>query len=169
MDMNKEDMIKYAMMAVAAYLLWQWLTKKGGPLALPEAGAGTGTGTGAGKTDGTTPVDSGKVISTPPTSASPTPTDKQIYAAALAVANVGQTGGWRQSAFAWNWYRERAGEELGWTPAELKAKAQGDLSAILDMEQDYTAAEYHAALAKAGLEGLGMAQSWGGGPGYSYQ
>lgn len=169
--MNKEDMIKYAMMAVAGYLLWQWLTKKGGLLApeLPLIEGGTGDGPGAGKTDGTTPVDSGKIVSKPPTSVVPTPTDKQIYAAALAVGNAGQTGGWRQSAYAWNWYRERAGAELGWTPEELLSKTQGDLSAILDMEQAYTAAEYHAALAKAGLEGLGMAQGWGGGPRYSYQ
>jgi len=165
--MEKSDMIKYAAMAVAAYLLWQWLTKPGGFLALP--GATTGDGTGAGATGGDAGAGTEKVVSTPPTTATATPTDKQIYAAALSANNAGQTGGWRQSAYAWNWYREQAARELGWTEAEIAAKTQGDLSTALDMNQSFTAAEYHAALAKVSLEGLGMAQGWGGGPRYSYQ
>lgn len=165
--MNKEDMIKYAMMAVAGYLLWQWLTKPGGLLAA-QLPAATGNGAGAGTTDGSDSAGSGKVVSKTPTTSAPTPTNEQIYAASLTSANAGKTGAWRQSPHAWNWYRAAAGKVLGWTDAEIEAKT-ADLSSVLDMDGVYTAAEYHAALAKAGMEGLGMAQGWGGGPRYSYQ
>lgn len=49
--MNKEDMIKYAMMAVGAYLVWQWLTQEGGFLDPAKSAAKQVTGE-----DGKTPA-----------------------------------------------------------------------------------------------------------------
>jgi len=58
--MNKEDMIKYALMAVGAYLVWQWLTQPGGFLDPNKSAAAQVPGE-----DGVTPAVAAIAAATP--------------------------------------------------------------------------------------------------------
>jgi hypothetical protein len=178
MNFETKDWIKYGAMALAAYLLWQWLTKPGGMLALtPGTGADAGTtagGAGAGQSTtgtgtGTTADETGyKGVTEQAPVAIARPSDDAIHAAAISAANVGQTGGWKANMYEWNFWRMEAAKALGWADDEIMTKTQADLGGQEYMSKPYTAAEYHVALNAHGLEGLGAAPTWGGGPRYSY-
>jgi hypothetical protein len=238
--MNKEDMIKYAMMAVGAYLVWQWLTQEGGFLDPAKSAAKQVTGedgktpaevetqqqmvarlgkyfyeqvkpiagnyyteaqsveavAGAlreykatyGNADGfeayaktmidarvaqekqyaaqpkyAVPVDYPAGVVNPPT-ATPTPTEEAIKAAAYDASKAGTTGSYKLNGHEWNWYRMSRAIELGTYDA---AKHQPALDAYGDPNLQYTASEYHALLSKAGLGstaiGWGAPAGMGGG------
>ena len=162
MAMATEDMIKYAAIAVGAYLLWQWLSKPGGLLAPspPVAALPPGTDPGFPKTGGKDPVI--------PAGAN-TPTPEQIWKAALNNADAGLTGGWRQTPDQWNFYRFQAATAAKWTDDDIQRRTQADLTSVLDRDKVYTAAEYHGALNVKGLEGFGNAPAWGNGMAYGFQ
>jgi hypothetical protein len=175
--MKTNDMIKYAAIALAAWMLYKWITSQtqtadnqqkqiaGGT----GAGAGTVAGSGAGAGAGTSPTagtgagtgDGKPTTQNPPNPPVPTPPTADIYAAALSASDASKTGSWTTSGHAWNWYRMVAAQAAGWSEEEVQRRAQADLGP--EMNNNMTAAQYHELLAANGLSGLGKAQVWGGG------
>lgn len=178
--MKKEDMIKYALIAVGAYLLYQWLTQPGGFLdparsaaaLIPGEGAGAGAGTqqttqqtqnqttqqsseqtsgGTSRTD-----DKGTSTGSRTGTRTPTPDDTMLKIAAYDSSKAGTTGSFKLNAHQWNWYRAARAQELKTFDAAIHQPA---LDAFGDPNLQYTAAEYHALLGKAGISGLNY--GWG--------
>ena len=176
--MDKNEMIKWALIAVGAYLVYKWMTDSGflggGDQAqLPAPGAGTGTGTG-------TQLPGQQQVQTPaPTPPAPPPgnggngsgtgipqysdSDMALMTAAYYPAGAAQYGGsTKLNAHQWNWYRARMAEKLvvEFDPAIHSPS----VDAYANPNLEYTASEYHAILATMGIGGLGLA--WGQGLNY---
>jgi hypothetical protein len=174
MDFKKEDLIKWALIAAGAYLVYKWMTDSGflgggdqAQLPAPAPGAGTGTQTQQQTT--TTPP-----APTPPAPTPPAPppgnletqysdADMALMTAAYYPAGAAQYGGdTRLNAHQWNWYRARMAEKLG---VELDPAIHSpSVDSYANPNLEYTASEYHAILASMGIGGLGMA--WGQNFGY---
>ena len=105
-----DDKIKYLLLAVGAWFLYDWY--KGEP-ATPVGPAGGGTGTGTGTSTGTsTGTGTGTGTGTPPKAVVVTPADAEIaklaaggQAAAIVVANQ---RGLKYNYHQWNWFRQQA-------------------------------------------------------------
>jgi hypothetical protein len=144
--MKTEDMIKYGAIAVAAYLLYKWITS--------QSTAAITTTPKKELPAGDTPLTEIKDVTAKPV------TTLDIYNAALSESMAPRAGSTKFSGHAWNWYRARAGENAGWSQADIDRKSGGTWDG---MDDEITAAQYHVKLREIGLSGLGMAQSWGGG------
>lgn len=153
--MKTEDMIKYAALAIGAYLLYKWMTEPSAA-ATKQLTDGTGTGAGAGAGAG-----AGNPATPPPPTTNRVPTEAEILNAALLESEAPKTGNLMFSGHAWNWYRAVAGKQAGWSEEEVARRADIDLGP--EMNNSMTAVQYHALLKANGLSGLGYAQSWGGG------
>lgn len=144
--MKTEDMIKYGAIAIAAYLLYKWITSQ------PATPAVTTT------PEKQLPAGDIPLTDTDPVTVKPV-TQLDIYNAALYESMASRAGNTKFTPSGWNWYRAQAGAKAGWSQADIEKKAGADLGT----DDEITAAQYHALLKAAGLSGLGMAQSWGGG------
>lgn len=144
--MKTEDMIKYGAIAIAAYLLYKWITS--------QSTTAITTTPETKQLPAVTPITEIKDVTPKPV------TTVDIYNAALSESMASRAGSTKFSGHAWNWYRARAGEQAGWSQADVDRKAGGTWDG---MDDEITAAQYHAKLKEIGLNGLGMAQSWGGG------
>jgi type IV secretory pathway VirB10-like protein len=165
--MKTEDILKYGAIALAVYLVWQWMTSNNAQQPVQQVGPGTHPQLPPPPPDqpaSRTPA--GNVP--PPPVATPTPPDADLMAAALDENSQSKTGSFKLTAWEWNFYRAAAAKNAGWSEADIQTRATGDLTAAIPggMGTKITAAEYHAALKATGLSGLGYANVWGGGSRY---
>ena len=171
--MDKNEMIKWALIAVGAYLVYKWMTDSGflgGVTQVPQITPGSGSGGGgstSGGGGGTSPGNGGNggngggdVIAT---GSGLSDAELALMTAAYYPAGAAQYGGsTKLNAHQWNWYRARMAEKLG---VEFDQSIHSpDVDAYANPNLEYTASEYHAILASMGIGGLGMA--WGQGVGY---
>lgn len=169
--MDKKQLMKWAAIALAAYLVWRYFQANGGfsnifggtdQPQLPggtdqpasgtqepasQTGAGANTSTGA----GTTPPPGNGSGST--AGAPAVPSDDDLMAAAHNPAQVGRAGDYRLNFHQWNWYRMQAA--IAATGSYTAEQHQPNWDGILDPNSLVTAAEYQAALAQRGLGGRG--------------
>lgn len=168
--MKQEDMIKWALIAVGAYLVYQWLSKSnifGATQQIPAgnqtgagAGAGAGTNTGAGgSTSNNMSQNNGG--STGGGNVAPEDRELQLMKAAWTAQDAALTGSTKMNLHQWNWYRAKMAATIN-VPYEQAIDTAFD--AVADPNLQYTAAEYHAILNQMGLSGTG----WGS-PTFSYQ
>lgn len=161
--MDKDKLIKYALIAVGVYLAYKWLASSGmlssilGTGAnnldqIPAGGAGTGTstqpapGTTTTTTTGTTPTNTTQVV----------PADSVLMDAALHKAAAGTAGSFAQSGWDWNYYRGEAAKAAG---VFVKEQHMPDLTQA-EGSTPMTAAQYHALLASKNVDLSGL--GWGG-------
>lgn len=163
--MDKDKLIKYALIAVGVYLAYKWLASSGmlaslgigsgGFEQIPASGPGTGTTTqpAPGTTTGTTnTIAPGE----PSPGSQVVPSDSVIMDAALHKAAAGTTGSFTQSGWDWNYYRGEAAKAAG---VFVKEQHMPDLTQA-EGSTPITAAQYHALLASKNIDLSGL--GWGG-------
>jgi hypothetical protein len=153
--MNQDNMMKWILLAVGAYLLLSWVKNRG---AIPDMHTGTGPGTGTGTGPGTgtgTGTGPGTGTGTGTTTATPPP-DSVLMQAAVDASKASLAGDYRLNWWQWNYYRMQGAQTiLGIAdpdPAVYQPKLDSKLSVAPD--QRLTAAEYHQLLTQFGLSGL---------------
>jgi hypothetical protein len=164
--MDKQKIVRYALIALAAYIVWRYLESRGGLAGLfgslsnqPVLPPGTqpdqtvqsgsqasGTQTGQqGQQPSSSTASSGQ-------SAPAVPSDSDLMAAAYDPAQAGKTGAYKLNFHQWNWYRMQAA--IAATGTYSAEKHQPAWDGIVDPETQVTAAEYQAQLARRGLAGM---------------
>lgn len=168
--MDKKQMMKWAAIALAAYLVWRYFQANGGfnlfggQTAQPQLPGGsdqpqpsdqTGTGTGQQPANGANgaapPPAGGNGSQTTGTGTQVVPSDEDLMAAAYNPAQAGKTGAYKLNFHQWNWYRMQAA--IAATGGYVPEQHQPAWDGILDPNSLVTAAEYQSALAQRGLSG----------------
>lgn len=163
-----DDKIKWALLAVGAYFLYDWYTNQQAAAAPPGGGSGVGTGTGTG-TPKTDYVPSAPLVyGTPKTPWTPTPVEPigtpkvpwhpvmdqpDSIVAMNAVSgfpgtmyiNEARRRGMQYNYHQWNWFRAQATGVEQPDPAEFSANPDMLVSATQYLED----------LSRGGLSGLG--------------
>lgn len=151
--METKDLIKYAAMAGAAYLVYEWWRSHA--VAIAAVGAGeVGTGAGTAATTGTTVTSAGK-----PTGATggATANDNLIRLAIDEAYAIASWPGPTLSADQWNYYRTAGGKPI------YDAGVLMSFGVAPDRSRPIVASEYHSRMTIAAgqgattLSGLGMA------------
>lgn len=167
--MNKDQLIKYAMIAGAAYLVYWYLTRtpttqaagsgqniqtgphiatqaeidamnRGGQVAAPGTGTATSTGT----------------VATGGTNAGFTkPSDEHLARAATNSAWAGEAAGYKMNVHQWNWYRTLYQTSVAGNANPDPNVYSPAMDDITDPNIGITAEDYHALLSRKGLSGLG--------------
>lgn len=158
--MEQKDLIKWALIAAGAYLVYKWLADSGmfgGLLAQPQTGAGATTGV----TTGTTATQTQAQTQTQPVAqiVAAEPSDDLRMQAASDASKAGLTGSFRLNSHEWNWYRAAYFTTVLGQPFDQNTMSPVNLP---DPDAKITASEYWAKLRSAGLSGMG----WGSGSAY---
>lgn len=177
MNVDKQTLIKYALIAAAAYLVWRWWQQNqqaqlSSPPAAPQlpasqtgaqqsaqqsAGVQAPSGTQPGAGSGV-----GSGASQPSQVQMTAPSDEDLMEAAYSASAAGRAGSYKLNLWEWNWYRQQAA--IAKTGTFIPEQHQPHLDQWMDPTTRVTAMEYHGVLAQAGISGL---SGWSGALGMS--
>jgi len=156
--MDKDQIMKYLMIAGAAYLVYWYLTQTPTTptvpksLVLPAADTGRVVAPGASYPSLTTMH---AAITSGTNAGFAKPSDEVLMLAAMFPDMTVSAGSYKMNVHQWNWYRTKYQTDKAGNPNPDPNTYSPSLDDITDPNKGITANEYHALLSQKGLSGLG--------------